>query len=162
MSSMPGTDPATRPADPANRPAGDPTDPTATLLTERRRYAQFLAAWPLRRRMAVVVLAPVLFALMVAASGGWVLATSPGWTALVVLIAVSCAATLATYLPHPGTGLSIDVGCTPCAALAAVSVLAAFIVLSSAPHDVSTAVLALGISAFGLMQRLNNPSTCPA
>jgi hypothetical protein len=112
--------------------------------------------------MAVVVLAPVLFALMVAASGGWRLATSPGWTALVVLIAVSCAATLASYLPHPGTGLSIDVGCTPCAAAAAVSVLAAFMVLSSAPHDVSTAVLALGISAFGLMQRVNNPSTCPA
>jgi len=35
-------------------------------------------------------------------------------------------------------------------------------VLSSAPHDVSTAVLALGISVFGLVQRLNNPSTCPA
>jgi hypothetical protein len=129
---------------------------------ERLRYARFLAAWPLRRRMAVVVLAPVLLALMVNASGGWALATEPGWTALVALIAISCATTLATYLPHPGTGLRADVGCTPCAAVAAVSVLAAFIVLSSAPHDVSTAVLALGISAFGLIQRLNNPSTCPA
>jgi hypothetical protein len=162
MSAMPRTDPATRPTDPAKRPAAHPRDPTATPLTERRRYAQFLAAWPLRRRLAVVVLAPVLFALMVVASGGWVLATSPGWTALVVLIAASCAATLATYLPHPGTGLSIDVGCTPCAAVAAVSVLAAFIVLSSVPDGVSTAFLALGISAFGLMQRLNNPSACPA
>ena len=121
-----------------------------------------LAAWPLRRRMAVVVLAPILFALMVAASGGWELATSPGWTGLVALIAVSCATTLATYLPHPGAGLRVDVGCTPCAAVAAVSVLAAFIVLGSAPHDVSTAVLALGVSGFGLVQRLNKPSTCPA
>jgi hypothetical protein len=43
-----------------------------------------------------------------------------------------------------------------------VSVLAAFGVLSSDPHDVSTAFLALGISGFGLMQRLNSPNTCPA
>jgi len=156
MSSMPRTDPA-------NRPAVDPTDPTdPTARAERRRYAHVLAAWPLRRRMALVVLAPVLFALMVAFSGGWPPATSPGWTAVVALIAVSCATTLATYLPHPGTGLRVDVGCTPCAAVAAVSVLAAFIVLNSAPHDLSTAVLALGISAFGLVQRLNNPSACPA
>jgi len=159
MSSMSRTDPA-------NRPATDPTDPTDSTdpaaLSERRRYAHVLAAWPLRRRMALVVLAPVLFVLMLAASGGWALTTSPGWTALVALIAISCATTLATYLPHPGTGLRVDVGCTPCAAVAAVSVLGAFIVLGSAPRDVSTAVLALGVSVFGLVQRLNNPSTCPA
>jgi hypothetical protein len=112
--------------------------------------------------MALVVMAPVLLVVMVAASGGWAQTTSPGWTAVVALIAVSCATTLATYLPHPGTGLRVEFGCTPCAAVAAVSVLAAFIVLSSAPHDLSTAVLALGISGFGLVQRLNNPSTCPA
>jgi hypothetical protein len=159
MSSTPRTDPANRPAVYST----DPTEPTgSTALPERRRYAHVLAAWPLRRRMALVVLAPVLLALMVMASGGWALATSPGWTAVVVLIALSCATTLATYLPHPGTGLKVDVGCTPCAAVAAVSVLGAFFVLSSAPHDVSTVVMALGISVFGLVQRLNNPSTCPA
>lgn len=174
MSSTPRTDPANRPAVVPTDPtvatvatvATDPTDPTeptgSTALSGRRRYARVLAAWPLRRRMTIVVLAPMLLALMVAVSGGWALATSPGWTAVVVLIALSCATTLATYLPHPGTGLRVDVGCTPCAALAAVSVLGALIVLSSAPHEVSTAFLALGISAFGLVQRLNNPSTCPA
>jgi hypothetical protein len=67
-----------------------------------------------------------------------------------------------TYLPRPGTGLKLDLGCTPCAAVAALTVLASFGLLNSAPHDVSTAVLALGVSAFGLVQRLNNPSTCPA
>jgi len=149
MRSMPETDP---PVDPAT----DPAAPTA------HRYANALTAWPLRRRMAVVVIAPALFALMVAASGGWALTTSAGWTALVALVALICATTLATYLPSPGAGLRLDLGCTPCAAVAAVSVLASFGVLSSAPHDVSTAVLALGISAFGLVQRLNNPSTCPA
>ena len=150
MRSMPETDPA---ADPAT----DPAAPTA------HRYANALTAWPLRRRMAVVVIAPALFVLLAAASGGWALATSPGWTALVALVALVCATTLAKYIPSPGAGLRPDLGCTPCAAVGAVSVLASFGVLSSAPHDVSTAVLALGISVvFGLVQRLNNPSTCPA
>lgn len=112
--------------------------------------------------MAVTVLAPVLFVLMVATAGVWDLTTSAGWTVLVAIVALSCATTLATYLPSPGTGLRVDLGCTPCAAVAAVSVLAPFGVLSSAPHDASTAFLALGISVFGLVQRLNNPSTCPA
>jgi hypothetical protein len=159
MSTMSRTDPANPPVvDPAG-PAG-PTD--STTPPESPRYARLLTDWPLRRRIALVVLGPVLFVLMVSVSGSWALANSSGWTAVVALIAVSCATTLATYLPHPGTGLKVDVGCTPCAAVAAVSVLAAFIVLGSAPHDVSTAVLALGVSAFGLVQRLNNPSTCPA
>jgi hypothetical protein len=112
--------------------------------------------------MAVGLIAPVLFVLMVGTSGGWVMATSPGWTALVAGVALASATTLATYLPRAGTGLKPDLGCTPCAAVAAVTVLASFGLLSSAPHDVSTAVLALGVSAFGLVQRLNNPSTCPA
>ncbi|MEP7194440.1 MAG: hypothetical protein ABI903_16465, partial [Actinomycetota bacterium] len=81
---------------------------------------------------------------------------------LVAGVAFACATTLATYLPRPGAGLRPDLGCTPCAAVAAVTVLASIGLLSSAPHDVSTAVLALGVSAFGLVQRLNNPTTCPA
>jgi len=135
--------------------AVDPVPPAAA-----RRFADALAVWPLRRKIAVAALSPVLLVLMVAASGGWAMTTSPGWTVLVVTIALACASTLATYLPSPGTGRRPDLGCTPCAAVAAVSVLAAVAVLSSAPHDVSTAVLALGISGFGLMQRLNSPSTC--
>ena len=112
--------------------------------------------------MAVGLTAPALFGLMVAASGGWALTPSPGWTAVVAGVAFACATTLATYLPRPGAGLRPDLGCTPCAAVAAVTVLASFGLLSSAPHEVSTAVLALGVSGFGLVQRLNNPSTCPA
>jgi hypothetical protein len=180
MSSMPKTDPAVRPAgdpargpagDPAVRPAGDPAvrpagDPAQSgdpaSVKAHRRYVNALAAWPLRTRVLVVVLAPLLLILMVAASGGWAPATAPGWTAVVAMVALVGATTLATYLPRPGAGLRPDLGCTPCAAVAAVSVLASFGVLSSSPHDVSTAFLALGISVFGLVQRLNNPSSCPA
>lgn len=150
MSSIPETDPLVE-------PSADLAVPEAP-----RRYVTALAAWPLRRRVAVALAAPVLFGLMVAVSGGWAPATSPGWTALVAGAALVCATTLATYLPRPGTGLKPDLGCTPCAAVAAVTVLASFGLLNSAPHDVSTAVLALGVSAFGLAQRLSNPSTCPA
>ena len=142
---------------PETEPSPNPAAPEA-----HRRYPNALAAWPLRTRVAVGLITPVLFALMVATSGGWAPATSPGWTALVAGVALACATTLATYLPRPGAGLRPDLGCTPCAAVAAVTVLASLGLLSSAPHDVPTAVLALGVSAFGLVQRLNNPSTCPA
>jgi len=134
----------------------------STESTSRRRLAGAAWLWPLRRRLAVAVLSPTVFVVLVASSGGWALATSPGWTALVALVALVSAATLATYLPRGGAGPRLDLGCTPCAAVAALSVLASLFVLSSEPHDVPTAVLAVGISAFGLMQRLNNPATCPA
>jgi hypothetical protein len=147
---------------PETDPLVDPSADLAAPTAAHRRLANALAAWPLRRRVAVGLTAPALFGLMVAASGGWAPTPSPGWTALVAGVAFACATTLATYLPRPGTGLRPDLGCTPCAAVAAVTVLASFGLLSSAPHDVSTAVLALGVSAFGLVQRLKNPSTCPA
>ena len=174
MRSTPDTDPSRFPSvdptrfssvdpsvDPTRYSSGDPSADPAAPIT-RPRYASALAPLPMRRGVAVALAAPVLFGLMVTVSGGWGQPTSAGWTALVALVALSCATTLATYLPHPGTGLRIDVGCTPCAAVAAVTVLAAFALLSSAPRDASTAVLALGVSAFGLVQRLRNPSTCPA
>lgn len=118
--------------------------------------------WPLRSLMAVALLAPVLLVLLVLVGGGWAVATSPWWTVLVALVALACATTLATYLPRLGTGFRFDLGCTPCAAVAAVSLPVSLGVLSSAPHDVPTAVLALGVAAFGLRQRLTNPSTCAA
>ena len=147
------TDPAPLPG--ADSAVGNTTGPG-------RRLARARAAWPMRKRVAVAVLAPVLLVLSVSASGGWALATSRGWTALVALVALASAMTLASYLPSHGTGLKLDFGCTPCAAIAALSVVASLVLLSSSPGDVPTAFLALGVAAFGLRQRLANPSTCPA
>ncbi|MEO8557298.1 MAG: hypothetical protein ABI474_11575 [Actinomycetota bacterium] len=127
-----------------------------------RTLARALAAWPMRKRVAVAVLMPLLLVLSVSAAGGWASATSYGWTALVILVALASAMTLASYLPSPGTGLKLDLGCTPCAGVAALSVVASVVLLSSSPGDVPTAFLALGVAAFGLRQRLANPSTCPA
>lgn len=142
---MPTVEPAARSGDPA----------------VRRRFSGIVEAWPLRKVVAVVVLFPVLFALLAGTTGGWAPRSVPGWTALVAAVALVGATTLATYLPRPGIGRGLDVGCTPCAALAAFSLLAAGAILRSEQHDVPTAILALGIAGFGLSQRLANPSTCP-
>ncbi|MEP7036027.1 MAG: hypothetical protein ABI934_10600 [Actinomycetota bacterium] len=128
----------------------------------RARLDRAQAAWPTRKRVAVAVLTPVLLFLSLSASGGWALAGAAGWTALVALVSFASAMTLASYLPGPGTGLKLDFGCTPCAAVAALSVVASLVLLSSSPGDVPTAFLALAVAGFGLRQRLANPTTCPA
>lgn len=130
--------------------------------TSGRRLARVRALWPTRRIAVVAVLTPALLALLLAASGGRETAIPGGWTALVALIAVTSATTLATYVPLPGTGRRLDIGCTPCASVAALSVVIASFVLTSTPHDVPTAILAAAVAAFGLRQRLANPSTCAA
>lgn len=158
MRSTPRTDPA---ADPAVDRAPTDRAPTDRVQAVRRKLADAWSAWPLRRLVAVAVLAPLMFVLWVSVSGGWALA-SPGWTALVALVALASATTLGSYLPRPGTGMRFELGCTPCAAVAALSVLVSLGLLNSSPHDVTTAILALGVAAFGLRQRLTNPSTCPA
>lgn len=138
------------------------TDPTAPLVRDgaARRFARVRAVWPPRRLAVVAVASPALLALLIVVSGPGTTVTPPGWFALVALVAVVAAATLATYVPLPGTGRRLDIGCTPCASAAAVSVLIAVGVVSSASHDVPTAILGLGVAGFGLRQRLANPTTC--
>lgn len=129
-------------------------------LKARPRFAKTRAALPPRRLVVVAVLAPALMALLVGVAGSADTAPTPGWTALVGLVSLASATTFATYLPRPGAGLRLDVGCTPCASVAALSVVLAAAVLSSTPHDVPTAILALGVAAFGVRQRLTDPSAC--
>jgi hypothetical protein len=143
-------------------PGADPLTPVraVAIRANRGRLAKARAAWPLRRLVAVAVVAPVLTALLMAVAGESV--TPPGWTVLAGLVALTAAATLATYLPRPGSGARLDVGCTPCASVAALTVPIAVVVLNMSSHDVASAILALGVAVFGLRQRLTDPSTCPA
>ncbi len=148
-------------APPANADGAAPVQP-AHLGGQpvRRGFANAADGWTLRRLVAVAVLFPLLLALMVGAAGGWAPSAAPGWTALVAVAAVAAAGTLATYLPRPGAGHRLDLGCTPCAMVAVLSVFGAGAVLRTAPHDVSTAAFAVVIAGFGLTQRLTSPSTC--
>lgn len=108
--------------------------------------------------MAVVT--PALMALFIV--GGSEPVSPAGWTALAGLVALTAAATVATYLPRPGTGTRLDIGCTPCASVAAITVPLAVVLLTTSPPTVPSALLALAVAIFGLRQRLTDPSTCPA
>jgi len=126
----------------------------------RTGFVNAAGSWPLRRIVAAAVLSPLLFVLFVAVAGGWAPGAPLRWTVIVAVMALAAAATLASYLPRPGAGRKLELGCTPCAVVAALSVLGAAVVLGSSPYEVSTAVLALVVVGFGLAQRLTNPSTC--
>jgi hypothetical protein len=117
------------------------------------------ARWPRRRTAATAVLAPVLFVALVTTGGGLMLTVAPLWTALVALTALVSAATLATYLPLPDQGWRPDLGCSPCAAMSAGSVLAAAWLLGSAPLQPAMAAVALAAATFGLVQRLTGTGT---
>jgi len=147
---------------PRTEPGADPLTPVRAVAIHANhgRLAKARAAWPLRRLAVVAVVAPALMALLIAVAGESV--TPPGWTALAGLVALTGAATVATYVPRPGSGARLDVGCTPCASVAALTVPIAVVVLNMSSHDVPSALLALGVAVFGLRQRLTDPSTCPA
>jgi len=119
--------------------------------------------WPRRRTIATAVLAPVLFAVLVTTGGGWMPVLAPLWTVLVGLTSIVGAATLSTYLPLPGQGPRPNVGCTPCAAMSAMTVLGAAWFLGSAPLQPMMAAVALAAVSFGLVQRLTGAgATCTA
>jgi hypothetical protein len=114
--------------------------------------------WPPRRWVAAGALLPVVVLLLAAAAGG---ARQPwwGWPA-VVLTAVPASMVLASYLPRAGTGRRLDVGCSPCAAAAALTVLLAVMARSSAPADPVMALIAVVLVVAGLRQRLSDATAC--
>ncbi|WP_448071134.1 hypothetical protein [Georgenia yuyongxinii] len=113
--------------------------------------------WGRRRTLTAVVLAPALFAALTVAGGGWAPALAPLWTAVVALTALGAAATLATYVPLRGRAPRL--GCTPCAAASAMTVLGAGWALGVGPHQATMAGVALTLVAFGLVQRLTGAGT---
>ena len=123
-----------------------------------------LAGWTARRWVATVVVLPVLLAWFGSAAGaGELLAAGAGlplgWAGLVLLTSLAGALVLASYVPAVGS--RPDLGCTTCAALSAVTVLAATLVLrNGAAGDGGTAALALAVVGFGLAQRLSDPAAC--
>ena len=117
-----------------------------------------LDAWPVRRRVAALVLLPVVATWFVVA--GNTSAVTPGiaWYAVVALASVLGAAVLASYVPAVGRGL--DLGCTPCATLSALTVLGATMALRNYGPDIAGPLVASALLLFGLVQRLSQPATC--
>jgi hypothetical protein len=115
-------------------------------------------AWPPRRWFALVVLVPARGALMLAVTRPAQLAAGPGWWVLLAATVLAGAGTLASYVP--ASGVRPDTGCTPCAAVSALTVVAAVALLSDAGPDLTAVALAAAVSIFGLSQRLSQPRAC--
>lgn len=111
-----------------------------------------------RRKVAVAVLTPVLAVVLVAAAGRDLPARSGAWLLLVAVAALLGAAVLATYVPH--RGVRPEVGCTPCAAMSAVTVVGAVMALRSSGPALTGAALAAAATLFGLAQRLGQADAC--
>jgi hypothetical protein len=118
------------------------------------------SAWPARRRLATLVLFPVV--------GAWFLlvgVSSPaayplGWYAAATVAAVLGAGVLASYLPVAGGGL--DLGCTPCATFSALTLVGATMALRSYGADLAGPLVAIAVLLFGLSQRMGQPAACVA
>lgn len=110
-----------------------------------------IARPPARHIAGTALAAPFVFALLVNASGG----LGPLlWNILVGLIALAGAYIIASYIPLPGTGRKLNVGCTPCAGVSAFTLLGAGWFLQSGPHVAGVALAALAFVSFGTLQRL--------
>ncbi len=120
-----------------------------------------LAAWPLRRWVVAVAMVPVLGALLGAAAaqtGGGV-AAGPLWWALLGFAVLAGAGVLASYVP--ARGWRPELGCTPCAAVSALTLVGAVVVLRDSGADVTGPAVAAAVTLFGLAQRLSQPAVCP-
>lgn len=81
-----------------------------------------------------------------------------GWSLLLLLAAALGSLTLASYVPRQG--LRPDIGCSPCAAVSGLTLVGAVIVLDGYGGHLSGPLLALALTAFGLVQRLRQQPTC--
>lgn len=136
-----GTDPAT---------AGTPTVVSSPGLASR---------WPARRLVAAGTVAALLL-LAVQLFVGWNPAGAPMWTALNVITIALGSLALATFLPLPGHGRGLDVGCTPCAAGGGLLALAGMWLAASSAYDGGNASLGVALAGAALVRRVTEPSSC--
>lgn len=119
-----------------------------------------LRHWPRRRWVAMIVFLPAMALLF----GRWAGATAGPltWWRPPVLVGTTILAGLifASYLPAPGSGRLLEIGCSPCAVAAVAAVGFALMIRASAPADGALAGLSLMVLAAGLAQRLKDARTC--
>ena len=118
---------------------------TTAVLGSRRRVATMLVGTPL------------LAAAYVRISGTPMAGLAVPWLLLGLVAAGLGAAVLASYVP--ARGWRPDLGCSPCAAVAGLSVVVAVFAIDSYGASVVGPVLACALSLFAISQRLG-PASC--
>lgn len=117
--------------------------------------------WPRRRLLTAAGILGVL-ALAVQLVAGWDFSDAPAWSALTLGVIVLASVALATFVPLPGHGAGLDIGCTPCAAAGGMLALAGSWLAASSPYDAGNASLGLALAGAALVRRLTEPVTCSA
>ncbi len=119
---------------------------------------QIIARFGTRRRMAVTALAtPLLVVGYLRAAAVPSGELTVAWLALGLVAAALGAAVLASYLP--ASGWRPDLGCTPCAAVAGLSLVGSVLAIGSYGASPVGPALAAAVTLFGLTQRLG-PGAC--
>lgn len=150
----------TRPTAPEVEPAGD-TTPVTMTARPALGHVRASGRWPRRRRVAAVGIVAVL-ALGVQLLSGWDFASAPAWSALTLGAIGLAAVALATFVPLPGHGMGLDIGCTPCAAAGGMLALAGAWLAASSAYDAGNASLGLALAGAAVARRLTEPVTCEA
>jgi hypothetical protein len=116
-----------------------------------------LRGWSARRRLVTVIAFPLLLVVYASFGPFWAI----WWAVPVALLSAGLAAAiLASYVPEPGSGRLVDVGCTPCAMVAGASVLGSLVLRDTRPLDAGIAAMALGLLVFGMAQRIGGAVSC--
>jgi hypothetical protein len=120
--------------------------------------------WPRLRWEAVAALVPSGMAAFVWAGTGLPAGAAYPWWGLAVDLPAGALAglTLASFVPRPGTGRLIDVGCSPCAVASAASVFVALGLRSTNPTGGWIAMVGIAVLTMGLLRRLADAASCPA
>ena len=110
------------------------------------------------RRVATVLLAtPLLAAAYWRASGVPVTGLTVPWLLLGLTAAAVGAAVLASYVP--ASGWRPDLGCSPCAAVAGLSLVGSVLAIGNYGASLVGPALACAVTLFAVTQRLG-PATC--
>lgn len=124
------------------------------------RVSVVSAHWPRRRLLSALALAAAVV-VAVQALVGWEPLAAPMWTWLTIGAIILGSLAAATFVPLPGHGARLDMGCTPCAAGGGLLALAGMWLAASSAYDGGTASLGLALAGAALVRRATEPQACP-
>lgn len=115
-----------------------------------------MKSWPGRRWVTATLAAPAVGALLLSASG--TTGAAAGFYGLTAVAAVLGGLIAASYVPVVGRG--VDVGCSPCAVMAGVTLIGATVAMNNYGTSPLGPLVAVAVLVFGLTQRLGQPAAC--